>query len=642
MNTHRAILSLLLPAALAAAPLRAQSLYPGIDTPQPLAAECQALSFPLGDVRLLPSRFTDNMRLDSAWMMSLSVPQLLHNFRTMAGVYAGPEGGYMTVGKLGGWESADCELRGHAVGHYLSACALLYASTGHEVFRLKGDSLVSALRQVQLTLGTGYLSAFPEELINRNLRGERVWAPWYTLHKLLAGLLDQYALAHNAEALEAARGMARWAYAKLHGQSEQTRALMLRNEFGGMNEAFYNLYSLTGSDESLWLARWFCHDEVVQPLRQGQDNLGTSHANTFIPKLLGEARNYELTGSASSRRAALQFYSLAQSHLFVTGSLSDKEHFFPSSEMSRHLSGYTGETCCTYNMLKLARHLFCWDASGAVADFYERALYNHILGQQDPSTGMVAYFLPLLSGAHKVYSTPRRSFWCCVGSGFESHAKYGEAVYYHRDAHLWVNLFVPSVLSWREQGVTLTQRTRFPLSDTSTLSLAVPGGQSRRLVLHLRYPQWSGQPTVRVNGKKVKVKARRGDYIVVDRTWHDGDSVSVACPMSLRLEATPDDPTRAAVMYGPLVLAGCLGTEGMVAPAPFSDPSRYNDYYTYDYHVPASLPLSLPVAPDADLSKVLTRADPDSLVFTTPWGHTLRPLCDVHRERYVVYWQLQP
>ena len=407
----------------------AQSVYPGLfegKMEKEVSIPLQAEAFDLRDVRLLPSRFRENMERDSAWMVSMDVDRLLHSFRTNAGVYAGREGGYMTVKKLGGWESLDCELRGHTTGHLLSAYGLMYAATGSEVFRLKGDSLVSGLAEVQQALSGGYLSAFPEELIDRNIRGTSVWAPWYTLHKLFSGLIDQYLYADNRQALEVAVRMGDWAYGKLRPLDEATRRRMIRNEFGGINESFYNLYAITGDERYEWLARYFYHNDVIDPLKEQRDDLGTKHTNTFIPKVLAEARNYELNGSEDSRQATDFFWhTMIARHTFAPGCSSQKEHFFDPARFSEFVNGYTGETCCTYNMLKLSRHLFCWTASPDVADYYERALYNHILGQQDPQSGMVCYFLPLLSGAHKVYSTPENSFWCCVGSGFESHAKYG-------------------------------------------------------------------------------------------------------------------------------------------------------------------------------------------------------------------------
>lgn len=620
----------------------AQSVYPGqyeekfnVKTCVPMAAEC----FDLQDVRLLPSRFRENMERDSAWMVSIATDRLLHSFRTTAGVYAGREGGYMTVKKLGGWESLDCELRGHTTGHLLSAYALMYAATGSEVFRLKGDSLVSGLAEVQQAHGNGYLSAFPEELINRNIRGTSVWAPWYTLHKIFSGLIDQYVYAGNLQALDIVKRMGDWAYTKLKPLSEEIRRKMIRNEFGGINESFYNLYALTGDERYRWLACFFYHNGVIDPLKEGRDELGTKHTNTFIPKVLAEARRYELDGSAESKELSTFFWdTMFRRHTFAPGCSSDKEHYFDPAQFSKHISGYTGETCCTYNMLKLSRHLFCWDASPQVADYYERALYNHILGQQDPQTGMVAYFLPLLSGAHKVYSTPENSFWCCVGSGFESHAKYAESIYYHNGEGLFVNLFIPSVLDWKEKGMKVRQETRFPASETTVLTLSM--AEPVRTTFRLRYPSWSKDVQVRVNGKRVKVRQQPGSYIAIEREWKDGDRIEATYPMHLTLESAPNNPHRAALLYGPVVLAGALGTEGMLPPAPDSDPSKYNDYYTYDYHIPEGLPTGLKWDAGHPENSV-QRISEDGLRFRTADGVTVLPLYDVHRQRYVVYWDMK-
>lgn len=620
----------------------AQSVYPGqyeekfnVKTCVPMAAEC----FDLQDVRLLPSRFRENMERDSAWMVSIATDRLLHSFRTTAGVYAGREGGYMAVKKLGGWESLDCELRGHTTGHLLSAYALMYAATGSEVFRLKGDSLVSGLAEVQQAHGNGYLSAFPEELINRNIRGTSVWAPWYTLHKIFSGLIDQYVYAGKRQALDIVKRMGDWAYTKLQPLSEETRRKMIRNEFGGINESFYNLYALTGDERYRWLACFFYHNEVIDPLKEGRDELGTKHTNTFIPKVLAEARRYELEGNAGSKELSTFFWdTMLRRHTFAPGCSSDKEHYFDPAQFSKHISGYTGETCCTYNMLKLSRHLFCWDASPQVADYYERALYNHILGQQDSRTGMVAYFLPLLSGAYKVYSTPENSFWCCVGSGFESHAKYAESIYYHNGEGLFVNLFIPSVLDWKEKGMKVRQETRFPVSETTVLTLSM--AEPVRTTFRLRYPSWSRDVQVRVNGKRVKVRQQPGSYIAIEREWKDGDRIEATYPMHLTLESAPNNPHRAALLYGPVVLAGALGTEGMLPPAPDSDPSKYNDYYTYDYHIPEGLPTGLKWDAGHPENSV-QRISEDGLRFRTADGVTVLPLYDVHRQRYVVYWDMK-
>lgn len=619
----------------------AQSVYPGLFTDKlkkNVAVPVKVQAFDLKDVRLLPGRFRDNMIRDSAWMVSIGADRLLHSFRNNAGVFAGREGGYMTVQKLGGWESLDCDLRGHITGHLLSAYSLMYAATGSDIFKQKGDSIVRGLSEVQKALGNGYISAYPEELINRNIKGQAVWAPWYTLHKLLSGLIDQYLNAGNAQALDVAKGMAEWAYHKLKPLDEATRQRMIRNEFGGINESFYNLYAITGNEQDRWLARFFYHNEVIDPLKAGNADLGTKHTNTFIPKVIAEARNYELNGNEDSRRLSEFFWrTMINHHTFAPGCSSDKEHYFDPKQFSKHISGYTGETCCTYNMLKLSRHLFCWTGNENIADYYERALYNQILGQQDPQTGMVCYFLPLMSGAYKVYSTKFNSFWCCVGSGFENHAKYGESIYYHSRDGLYVNLFIPSVLTWQEKGMQVRQETSFPQSDVTNLSVRVKAPVTT--TVYLRYPVWSKGVTVTVNGRKVSFKQKPGSYIAIKREWKDGDKITARFPMSLHLERTPDDPKKAALLYGPVVLAGEKGTANMPAPAPFSDPSKYNDYYTYNYHVSAGLKTTLAVDvkhPD----KTIKRAG-DSLKFTTADGETLIPLYDAHHERYVVYWDLK-
>ncbi len=610
----------------------AQSIYPGIAQEKiklPIKGDVKAESFNLKDVRLLDSRFHDNMRRDSAWLASLSTDRLLHSFRTTAGVPAGREGGYMTVKKLGGWESLDCELRGHTTGHVMSALAQMYAATGDLLMKAKGDSIVKGLRVVQEAHGNGYISAFPEELINRNIKGTSVWAPWYTLHKILSGLIDQYIYADNQEALEVATDMGKWASAKLKDIDEPTRLKMLRNEFGGINEAFYNLYSITADPDFLSVAEFFYHPDVIDPLKRGNADLGTKHTNTFIPKVLGEMRRYELTGDEESLNLSRFFWDeMLAHHTFAPGCSSDKEHYFKPEEFSKHISGYTGETCCTYNMLKLSRHMFCNNPDSRVMDYYERALYNHILGQQDPETGMVAYFLPLATGTHRVYSTPENSFWCCVGSGFENHSKYGEQIYSKTGDGLLVNLFIPSQLDWSDKGIKVTQLTDFPASSSTKLKIETENPTKSKI--GIRIPAWSKMLAIKVNGKKINPTNTSSGYAMIDRIWKDGDQIEVDFNMNLIFEPTPDGSGLGALVYGPIVMAARLGTEGMESPAPYSNPSLYNDYYTYDYHIPAGLPDEIDI-------KNLKKTGP--LTFVTVDGLTIEPLYDIHRERYGVYWK---
>jgi DUF1680 family protein len=638
----------------------AQSLYPGqFDTKVKAESQGKAAAkcMPLNEVTLLPSRFRENMQRDSAWMMNIDVNRLLHSFYTNAGVFAGREGGYMTVKKYGGWESLDCELRGHTTGHLMSAYALMYASTGSPEFKLKGDSIVAGLKKVQDVLGNGYVSAFPEELINRNIRGESVWAPWYTLHKILSGLIDQYLYCDNTDALVVATKLGDWIYNKLSPLDDETRRRMIRNEFGGINDALYALYSLTANEHYREMAEFFYHNDVIDPLKQHNGDMGTKHTNTFIPKTIAEIRRYELLGDEASLDLSRFFWDeMMAHHTFPTGSLSDKEHYFNPEQFSKHITGYTGETCCTYNMLKLARHLFCNEPSAKYADYMETAIYNHILGQQDPQSGMVCYFLPLATGSHRVYSTPENSFWCCVGSGFESHAKYGESIYFQGDNELYVNLFIASKLNWEQKGLTVTQSTTFPYADRASLSVNV--AKPTIATIKLRCPQWAENPVLSINGKKVSSSTENG-YFVINRKWRNGDKVELTLPTSVRCEAAPDDSSKVVLLYGPIVLAGRLGTEGMQSPAPFSNPALYNDYYTYNFNIPSHLKdIPLRVAslniksnntkPNVQCNiagqniqcKVTGLKQTAPLTWQTADGITVSPFYDIHRERYVVYWSL--
>jgi hypothetical protein len=611
----------------------AQSLYPGLfDSKTKILSESASgvRCVPLSDVKLLPSRFKENMQRDSAWMATIDINRLLHSFYNNAGVFAGREGGYMTVKKYGGWESLDCDLRGHTTGHLMSAYALMYASTGADIFKLKGDSITNGLKKVQDALGNGYVSAFPEELINRNIRGESVWAPWYTLHKLLAGLIDQYLYCDNATALDIAVKFGNWAYDKLSSLDDATRQRMIRNEFGGINDAFYALYAITADEHYRTLAEFFYHNAVIDALKQHDGDMGTKHTNTFIPKTIAEMRRYELLGDSTSLDLCRFFNSeMLAHHTFPTGSLSDKEHYFNPQEFSKHISGYTGETCCTYNMLKLARHLFYANPSADIASYIETATYNHILGQQDPQSGMVCYFLPLATGTHRVYSTPENSFWCCVGSGFENHAKYAENIYFKSDDALYVNLFIASNVVWSEKGLTLTQSSTFPYSGSADITINATKPTSA--TIKLRCPAWAQHPTLKINGKIAKATSVDG-YFTLTRKWRNGDKIELTLPATLSYTCAPDDSSKIVLQYGPIVLAGRLGTEGMQSPAPFSNPQLYNDYYTYNFNIPTHLK---DITLDTTGLKQI-----GALTWQTPDGITVSPFYDIHRERYVVYWSL--
>jgi len=518
------------------------------------AVPLKARAFHLEEVRLLEGPFKRAMELDRKYLLSLDVDRLLHNFRVNARLPSSAE-------PLGGWEEPKCELRGHSVGHYLTACAMMYASTDDGRLKEKGNAVVSGLAECQAKIGSGYLSAYPEEFIDRVETRQRVWAPYYTLHKIYAGLLDMYVYCDNQKALEVCRKFADWLIARNARLSEEQMQRMLDTEHGGMNEVLANLYGLTGEQKYLKIAQRFNHMAVIGPASRREDKLTGLHANTQVPKFIGTARQHELTGQAWLKTASAFFWdTVVNERSYVIGGHSDGERFTPKEKLSEALGPDTTETCNTYNMLKLTRHLFCWEPRAEYADYYERALYNHILASQDPQTGMMCYYVPLRSGSRKRYNDPVNSFWCCTGTGIENHAKYGDSIYFHSDAGLWVNLFIASELNWQTHGLRLRQETNYPEEDRSRLLFTC--NKPVRLTLHIRHPYWALSGfEIRVNGQGAANSSAPGSYAAVSRTWKSGDMVEVRMPFSLRTECFRDNPRRIAFMNGPLVLCADVGSQ---------------------------------------------------------------------------------
>ena len=599
------------------------------------AVALKAEPFPLEDVRLLDGPFRDAMLRDKAYLLSLDADRLLHNFRVTAGLPSSAE-------PLGGWEGTNCELRGHCVGHYLSACALMYASTGDAELKKRTDYLVAELAKCQEAMpgqgfNKGFLSAYPESLFDRVDRAQRVWAPYYTLHKIMAGLLDAHLCCGNSQALDVLTRMADWLKLRVDRLSTAQMQRALGNEHGGMNEVLANLYAVTSNPDHLKLAQAFNHEAVFAPLAAGEDNLNGLHANTQIPKITGAARQYELTGDKRFHDIAEFFWQrVALNRSYVIGGDSDREHFFPTNDFSKHLSPETAETCNTYNMLKLTRHLSEWEPSAKLMDFYERGLYNQILASQDPDSGMMTYFVPLQAGRFKTYSTPLHSFWCCVGTGMENHAKYGDTIYFHGADALYVNLFIPSELHWTEKGVSVRQETKFPEEDTTTLTFDC--ASPAKFALHIRRPAWAGAMSVRVNGRKQKVASGPGSYLTIERAWRKQDKVEVRLPMRLHLETLPGDASHIAFLCGPVALAGRLGVEGL-------PPNGQEAPDQLDFaKLPAPEAPALPCKPDRALAQAkAVKGKPLTFQLKTAEGRDilLVPFYQLHHERYAVYWKTQ-
>ncbi|HOJ62129.1 MAG TPA: glycoside hydrolase family 127 protein [bacterium] len=588
----------------------------------------KAVPFNLQDVRLLKGPFRAAMELDAAYLIRINRDRLLAWFRKEAGLEPKAE-------VYGGWESQG--VAGHTLGHYLSACSLLYASTGLLMMKDQVDYIVDELEVCQNANGNGYVAAIPEgkrifqEIAAGDIRAQGFdlnggWVPFYTLHKLLAGLRDAYHYCENPKALAIAVRLADFVEKTLSGLNEEQMQAILKCEHGGMNEVLADLYADTGETRYLALSRRFHHKAVLDPLVQGEDRLQGLHGNTQIPKLIGLARRYELTGDPNDRQAAEFFWDrVVHHHSYVIGGHSDREHFGPPDQLSNRLSANTAETCNTYNMLKLTRHLFTWKAAAELADYYERALYNHILASQNPGDGMLCYFIPLKSGAYKTYSTPFDSFWCCVGTGIENHAKYGDSIYFHDEDGIYVNLFIASDLFWRDKKLKLRQETGYPEQDTSTLTITCE--EPAEWALRIRYPAWAQAGIqIKVNDEPQALQARPGSYVAIKRVWKSGDRVEIQIPMTLRLEAMPDNPRRVAILYGPLVLAGDLG--------PIENPEAESPYFAPVF-ITGNKPVSEWVQAVENLPctfKTVNVGRPRDVV--------LYPFYRMHHKRYAVYWDL--
>ena len=608
--------------------------------------DLKAYAFSIKDVRLLDGPFKQAMEADARYLLEIEPDRLLSEFRAHAGLK--PKGE-----KYGGWESSG--LAGHTLGHYLSACAMEYAATGDARFRDRVNYIVGELGVCQKARAalpgrpgemSGYIGAIPrEDTLWAEVAAGRIrshgfdlngaWSPWYTVHKVMAGLLDAYLYCDNEEALRVERGMADWTGGIVGQLTDSVRQKMLLCEYGGMNDVLANTYAITGDKKYLDLSYKFYDKRILDSLSLGLDDLPGKHSNTQIPKIIGCARRYELTADGRDKNIADFFWSIiVGGHSYATGGNSDYEYLGQADKLNDELTDNTTETCNTYNMLKLTRHLFAWHPSAALMDYYEKALYNHILASQDHKDGMMCYFVPLRMGGHKEYSDSFNTFTCCVGSGMENHVKYGESIYSRgSDGSLYVNLFISSRLHWREKGVTIEQVSQIPADDRVALTITEARAGSR-FAIRVRRPYWAGPGIgVFVNGVRQK-RLRMSDdgYLVVDRVWKKGDKLVIRLPESFHTEAIPDNASRVALFYGPVLLAGELGDK---EPDPVSG-------------------IPVLVAASGNPNRWIRRvaggsgaegSGGDSLVFRTvavgqPGDVKLIPFNRTEKEYYSVYWDL--
>jgi hypothetical protein len=423
----------------------------------PSDASVRIVPFPLGSVRLSPGIFKEQSEINARYLDSLTVDRLLHSFRVTAGISS-------STAPYKGWEDPTCELRGHfAGGHYLSAVALASAASGNDVLKRKGDELVSGLAQCQKKIGTRYLSAYPADLFEHLVQGKSVWAPFYTYHKIMAGLLDMYVLTGNSDALQIAEGMAEWAGEYFWGISAEQRQRMLRTEYGGMNEVLVNLAALTKKNRYIETAHLFEQPSFLDPLAERRDELQGLHANTHVPKIIGAARMYEVTGNRRYRQIAEYFLEeVLTARNYVIGNTSLDEHWRTLPGQLKGTLGWTNAECCVaYNLMKLERLVFGWATDARCMDAYERSLFNCRLGTQN-ADGLKQYFFPLAAGYWRAYHSPEESFWCCTGTGVEEFAKFTDTIFFRRGSDVYVNQFIASTLDWKEEGLLIDQVTQFP------------------------------------------------------------------------------------------------------------------------------------------------------------------------------------
>ncbi|KOS00419.1 acetyl-CoA carboxylase [Paenibacillus polymyxa] len=588
----------------------------------------KAKAFDLHKVRIDSGPLLHAMKLNKAYLLSLEPDRLLSRFREYAGLK--PKAAHYE-----GWEARG--ISGHTLGHYLSGCALMFASTGDERLLERVDYVVDELEICQDSHGNGYISGIPrgkeifEEVKAGDIRSQGFdlnggWVPLYTMHKLFAGLRDAHLLAHHPKALSIEIKLGNWLEDVLQGLEDDQVQQVLHCEFGGMNEVLTDLAEHSGEERFLSLAERFYHGEVLNDLADSQDTLAGRHANTQIPKIIGAARQFEMTGKPYYADLSRFFWDrVVHKHSYVIGGNSYNEHFGEPGKLNDRLGEGTCETCNTYNMLKLTRHMFEWDAYAAYADYYERAMFNHILASQQPVDGRVCYFVSMEIGGHKSFNSQYEDFTCCVGSGMESHSMYGTAIYFHTPETIYVNQYVPSTVTWDEMGVQLKQDTLFPQNGRGTLR--VISKEPKSFAIKLRCPHWAEQGMIiKINGEEYVTEACPTSYVVIEREWNNGDTIEYDIPMTVRVEGMPDNPRRIAFMYGPLVLAGDLG--------PVEQESN-------EERLLASVLIG---SADSLTTKLIADGNEPNTFHMTDLGYIgdlkLRPFYQMYDRSYTVYWDL--
>lgn len=604
-------------------------------------------NFPLSSVRLLESPFKQAQETDLKYILALDPDRLLAPFLREAGIEPKAK-------NYGNWEGTG--LDGHIGGHYISALSNMYAATGNAEVKKRLDYMIDWIAKCQQQNGDGYVGGIPGgKAVWQDIAKGKIdaggfslngkWVPLYNIHKLYAGLVDAYVLTGHTKAKDVLIKLSDWCLNLTAGLSDEQVQRMLRSEHGGMNEVFADVAAITGEKKYLKLAERFSHRFILNPLLQHKDSLTGMHANTQIPKVIGYARIAEVGGDQQWREAADFFWqTVVENRTVSIGGNSVREHFHPATNFTSMVEDKEGpETCNTYNMLKLSKRLFLSRPSASYMDYYERGVYNHILSSQHPQGGFV-YFTSMRPRHYRVYSQPELGFWCCVGSGLENHGKYGELIYAHNEKDLFVNLFIPSTLQWKERGITVTQQTKFPYEEKTTMQLKLQ--KPSQFALHLRYPSWvkNGIMKVMVNGKEVKGVKDSTSYVVINRLWKSGDVVTLSLPMETKAEKLPDGSDWVSFVHGPIVLAAATDTTNLVGLR--ADDSRMGHIANGPLYPIETAPLL--VSSQKNVTSALKPVQGKPLTFTAssviyPEKYKdlqLVPFFTVHDARYIIYWPI--
>lgn len=623
----------------------------------PFMSSAQSLLYPntfdLADVEITSGPFRHACDLNVRTLLKYDTDRLLAPYLKTAGLE--PKGE-----SFDNWIGLD----GHVGGHYLSALAIHYAATGNEELKRRADYMVDEIVRAQQVGGDGYVGGVERKCWDRIGKGEvgavwDYWVPWYNVHKTFAGLRDAWLYAGNEKAKDAFLTLCDWCVALVEPLSQKQMEDMLNQEFGGMDEVLADAYQVTGDRKYLDCAKKFSHHWLLDSMAAGKDNLDNKHANTQVPKVVGYQRIAELEPDAADAGlydlAARNFWHfVVNDRSLALGGNSRREHFAAADDCISYVEDREGpESCNTNNMLKLTEGLHRMHGDARYADFYERAMLNHILSTQHPGHGGYVYFTSARPGHYRVYSTPNSAMWCCVGTGMENHGKYGQFIYTHSGDTLGVNLFVPSKLNWREKGVTVEQITDFPSSENS--KIVVRTSKPKKFTLKVRVPGWTadGAMMASVNGKAVSGNAAPSSWMCITRKWKDGDVVDLSMPFDIALEPLPNAPQYVAIMRGPVLMAANVGDDDLygllsddgrwahIAHGPlkslFSEPFMIGDRE----EILAKLRAMKPVAGKESafvVEDLFTIPDLDADGATRPI--TLQPFASLHDCRYAMYWPM--